>query len=141
MQAIVTKFICPTNTKGSRYKATCEAMSVMIHADDALNPDANHKAACDELCKRMDAKNVAKYGTGAAQWTKPKIQAQLPSGEHVFVFAVVDRELECGFAKLVARAGLRHPHFEQQDAGKPILDLCKALMADRGIQPINPQDA
>ncbi len=86
MQAIVTKFISPTNTKGSRYKASCEAMTCFVSADYGLDAEANHKAACDELCRRMDERNVTKYGSKAAQWSKPKVSGQIPSGEHVHVF-------------------------------------------------------
>jgi hypothetical protein len=87
MQAIITKFLCPTNFKGSRYKASCEAGSITISADDALNIDGNHKAACDALCAKLDARNTARYGAGMrAIWSLPKAIGTIPSGEHVHVF-------------------------------------------------------
>ena len=86
MQAIITKFHGPTNCKGSRYSAKCQALTIFVSADHALDAEANHKAACDELCRRMDERNVAKYGSTAASWSKPKAMGQLPSGEYVHVF-------------------------------------------------------
>ena len=86
MQAIVTKYLCPTNTKGSRIQAKCEAMTIRLSWDDALNVEENHTAACAELCCRMDERNVSKYGSEAAMWSKPKVSGQIPSGEYVHVF-------------------------------------------------------
>jgi hypothetical protein len=51
-QAIVTKYIGPTNFKGSRVKATAAAGSVTLHWDDALNSDDNHTAAAKALAAR-----------------------------------------------------------------------------------------
>jgi hypothetical protein len=34
----------------------------------------------------MDARNVAKYGSKAGQWAKPKVSGQIISGQHVHVF-------------------------------------------------------
>ena len=36
MQAIETRYLGPTNTRGSRIKATAAAGSITIHYDDAL---------------------------------------------------------------------------------------------------------
>lgn len=49
MQAITTKFIGPTNFRGSRVKASAEAGSVTLSWDHALNPDQNHAAAAKAL--------------------------------------------------------------------------------------------
>ena len=86
MQAIVTKYLCPTNAKGSRIQAKCEAMTIRVSYDDGLDLERNHEAVCVELCRLMDARNVAKYGSKAAMWAKPKATGQLPSGEFVHVF-------------------------------------------------------
>lgn len=53
MQAIVTKFIGPSNTRGSRYKATCSAGSVTVSADHSKNPDRNHLAAAEALVNKL----------------------------------------------------------------------------------------
>jgi hypothetical protein len=52
-QAITTYYISPTNFKGSRVKATCEAGSVTLHWDDALNQTDNHAAAASALIHKL----------------------------------------------------------------------------------------
>lgn len=95
MQAIITKFIPPTNTRPSRYKAECERGSLTVSADHALNPEENHRAVCDALCARFDAEDSKKYGSTARTWSRPKAGGGIPSGEHVFCFIqprVLDRD-------------------------------------------------
>lgn len=53
MQAIQTKYLCPTNSRGSRIKATCEGGSVTVGYDHALNIDDNHRAACEALITKL----------------------------------------------------------------------------------------
>lgn len=53
MQAIVTKFLGPTNVRGSRVKATCEAGSVTLSWDHALNSEGNHDAAAKALAHKL----------------------------------------------------------------------------------------
>lgn len=45
MQAIVTKYLGPTNYRGARVKATCEAGTMTIPWDDALDVEGNHDKA------------------------------------------------------------------------------------------------
>jgi hypothetical protein len=52
-QAIETRYLGPTNTKGGRIKATAGAGSITIGYDYALNTDGNHKAAADALIAKM----------------------------------------------------------------------------------------
>ncbi len=52
-QAIVTKYLGPTDSRGSRVKATCQAGSVTLSWDDAKDSDENHTAAAVALCKRL----------------------------------------------------------------------------------------
>ena len=52
-QAITTKFIGPTNCRGSRVKATCQAGSVTIGWDDALDINENHDAAARALAEKF----------------------------------------------------------------------------------------
>lgn len=87
MQAIHTKYICPTNFKGSRYKATCAAGAITVSADDALGFDDNHSAACDALCKKLDDDREKKYGKDSKRvWSQPKVCGQLPDGSYAHVF-------------------------------------------------------
>ena len=55
MKAIKTKYIGPTNTKGSRMRATDEdGNSVTITWDDSLDSLANHEAGAVALCNKTD---------------------------------------------------------------------------------------
>jgi hypothetical protein len=49
MQAIVTKYIGPTNHRGARVKATCQAKSIIVNWSDALDIDENHLKAATAL--------------------------------------------------------------------------------------------
>jgi hypothetical protein len=53
-QAISTHYIGPTNFKGSRVKAQCEAGSIVLHWDDALNQGDNHAAAVRRLLVKLN---------------------------------------------------------------------------------------
>jgi hypothetical protein len=53
MQAIVTKFLGPTNTRGARIKATCQAGSVTVPYGYA-NVDEEHKKAVVALLFKLD---------------------------------------------------------------------------------------
>lgn len=72
MQAIVTKYIGPSNVKGSRVKATAQAGSLTLHWDDALGPDENHRKAALNFCM--------KFG-----WTGTYVSGGLPDGSMVWV--------------------------------------------------------
>jgi hypothetical protein len=52
-QAITTKYLCPTNHRGARVKATAQAGSVTVSWDYALNADGNHTAAAQALAEKM----------------------------------------------------------------------------------------
>lgn len=52
-QAIRTAYIGPGNVKGSRISASCDAKRIFVEYDDALNPEENHAAACEALCKKL----------------------------------------------------------------------------------------
>lgn len=88
MQAIITKYVGPTNMRGSRYSAKCEAKSISVSADHALNAEDNHIAACLRLRELIAQANAKKYGIDAANdpWMRPMVTGQIPSGEYVHVF-------------------------------------------------------
>ena len=71
LAAIETKFIGPTNCRPSRVKATCQAGSLTLSWDDALDIDGNHQAAAKALARKLN---------WAGQW----IGGHLPRG-YVFV--------------------------------------------------------
>jgi hypothetical protein len=53
MQAIQTKFFGPTNTRGARYKATCEAGSLTLPMDYAINSEDNHVRVASALIAKL----------------------------------------------------------------------------------------
>ena len=52
-QAIVTKYHGPTNVRGSRISARCDAGRIMVSYDYALNIGDNHKAAAQALADKL----------------------------------------------------------------------------------------
>lgn len=52
-QAIVTKYLGPTNLRASRVKATAQAGSITVYWDDALNESANHAAVARALAVKL----------------------------------------------------------------------------------------
>jgi hypothetical protein len=52
-QAIVTKFIGPTNFRSARIKATAAAGSVILSYDHVLNLETNHARAALKLAAKM----------------------------------------------------------------------------------------
>lgn len=53
-QAITTKYLSPTNVKGSRIKATASAGSITLHLDHALGIEANHAKAAEALASKFN---------------------------------------------------------------------------------------
>jgi hypothetical protein len=53
-QAIITKFIGPTNYRGARVKARCDAGSVTVPWNYAIGIEGNHKAAALALAQKLD---------------------------------------------------------------------------------------
>lgn len=88
MQAILTRYLCATNHRGARIKASCEAGSITIDYPHELSGEAVHRAAADALCAKLKARNVAKYGISSKRdaWLGPMVGGQLPSGDYAFIF-------------------------------------------------------
>jgi hypothetical protein len=53
MQAIRTRYHGPTNYRGARISAQCEARSIFVNYDHGLDLEDNHAAAASELVRRM----------------------------------------------------------------------------------------
>lgn len=66
MQAIETKFLGPTNTKGSRVKATCWLTSVTVSWDHSMNVEENHHAAIEALICKLNNDRINKGNS--SQW-------------------------------------------------------------------------
>jgi len=74
-QAIHTRFLGATDTRGSRVKATAQAGSVTVPWDYALSTDQNHDAAARALIERYGWHGVWHLG-------------QLPNGDRCHVRAL-----------------------------------------------------
>ena len=61
MQAIVTKYHGPTNTRPGRVSAKCEAARVIVEWDHALNVDDNHRRAAETLRDKLGWTQAAGY--------------------------------------------------------------------------------
>lgn len=72
MQAIQTRYLNPTNTKGARIKAWAAAGSVVISYPHELSGQACHRVAAQALAD--------KFG-----WKSQYLGGQLPNGDHAFV--------------------------------------------------------
>ncbi len=79
MQAIRVKFLGPTNNRGSRYKATCDAGSITVSADYSLNYSANHDRAANALIEKLGWKEPDYKGT----WNS----RELDNDETVYVYS------------------------------------------------------
>ena len=88
MQAITTKFISPTNKRGSRIKATCERGSITVSYPHELSGDDVHIYAKNELVKRFVAQdfNTYKTPTDKNPWLKPTVCGGIAGGLVVHVF-------------------------------------------------------
>ena len=86
MQAIISKYLPPTNTRGSRIKASCERGSAIVSYDDSLSHEGPHVAAVDALVARFVKEDAARYGTERNPWSAPRVCGQIPSGAYVHVF-------------------------------------------------------
>jgi hypothetical protein len=64
MKAIITKYIGPTDTKGSRIKASDEdGHSITISYPHELSGEAVHRKAAEALCQKMNWKGTMVSGS------------------------------------------------------------------------------
>ena len=87
MQAIVTKYLPATNTRGSRIKAYCERGAVTISYPYELTIEAAHIAAADALIARFVKEDAARYGTVANPWSRARVCGQMPNHDFAHIFA------------------------------------------------------
>ena len=86
MQAIETKYLGPTNVRGSRIKASCGRGSITVSCDDALNTEDAHIAAVDALIAKFVKEDEKRYGTNKNPWSNKRVCGGTKKGYvHVFV--------------------------------------------------------
>jgi len=84
-QAIVTKYLCPTNHKCARIKAYADAGAVTISWDHALNVEDNHYAAAKSLAD--------KYGWLDAPYNQYLVGGGMPqNSDYAFCYVMVPIE-------------------------------------------------
>lgn len=72
MQAIVTKYIGPTNHRGSRIKAVAAAGSVTVPYEYGMDTQGAHRVAAAALCEKLD-------------WEFDHVAGDLPDGSTAWV--------------------------------------------------------
>jgi len=87
MQAIITKYLGPTDRRGSRIEATCERGSITISYPSELSGDACHIAAADALVAKFVEEDKGRYGTDRNPWEAPRVCGTLPGGNCAHVFS------------------------------------------------------
>ena len=120
MQAIVTKYLGPTNFRGSRVKATCQAKSMTVSWDDALGSDDNH-----DIAARMLAESLG--------WTKDHhgtlVGGGLPDGTgNCYVF--VKQPSDTDVAKLVLEWASTPGDHGGNPYCKPFVRAARELLGD-----------
>lgn len=87
MQAIHTKYLPCTNTKGFRIKATCERGSVVIPYPYELSGDECHREAVRQLVAKFCAEDLKSYGTPIESnpWNRSFATGCLPDGTFAHV--------------------------------------------------------
>lgn len=77
MQAIQTTYKGPTNTRGSKIIAKCDAGKIFVPYDHALNAEDNHRAAAEQLRLKLNWSHEF-YGR--------LVCGQIVNGDYVHVF-------------------------------------------------------
>lgn len=91
MQAIETKYIGPSNYRGSRIKATCERGSLTVDYDDSLDTEQAHIAAAKSLCAKFVQEDIKEYGPESERstlWNKPFVTGGLKGRGYAHVFVL-----------------------------------------------------
>lgn len=57
MQAIKTKYVGPTNTRGARITASCDAGTVTLSRDSSLDSQGNHQKAAMALLNKIHSQS------------------------------------------------------------------------------------
>jgi hypothetical protein len=66
-QAIETKYFGPTNTRGSKVKARCQAKTIFVPWDHRTGIEENHIAAAKKLAEQLEWKGRWHSGFGPDQ--------------------------------------------------------------------------
>lgn len=75
MQAIVVRFVGPSNTKPSRWRVLCATKSILVS-----------KGRFCDTNDDTDARNAAYHLRDLCGWKGDLVEGGLPNGDRVFVF-------------------------------------------------------
>jgi hypothetical protein len=106
MQAITTKYIGPSNVRGSRVKAQCQAGSITLEWDDSLNSERNHETAAKALAAKLDWRGKWRGGS--------------PHDGHGFCFVCLEDPAPTGFVVYEQRKPVPVIPLDWTDAAKLI---------------------
>lgn len=90
MQAIITRYLGPTDYRGSRIRASCERGSLTVSYPHELSGEDVHIYAAQSLVEKFAAEDEKKYGTPQKKnpWLNRRVCGQLSNGDYVHVFVI-----------------------------------------------------
>jgi hypothetical protein len=94
-QAILTKYLSPTDHRGARIKASCDRGSITIPYPYEMRNSESHIVAAKKLIEKFCAEDLAErqMPIETNPWNFGFVTGQLASGDYVHV-------LESGFAHI-----------------------------------------
>lgn len=90
MQAIETKYLGPTDTRGGRIKAECERGSITVNCDGSSDIERQHVEAAEALVAKFAKEDAARYGTKKNPWQRGFISGGLKNGNYAHVLLPYD---------------------------------------------------
>lgn len=93
-QAIVTRYISPTNTRGTRISARADAGKVIVHWDHALNSEDNHKRAAMALALKFGwlGDTTGQRDIPVSRFDKVYVGGSLPRSSSKDAYVFVDKK-------------------------------------------------
>jgi hypothetical protein len=88
-QAIVTKYLSPTNTRGSRIKAECNRGSITIRFPQECSFENANVIAAQALCDKFVAEDAKDFGSASVTgncYARKRVCGVLPNSEYAHVF-------------------------------------------------------
>lgn len=88
MQAILTRYLPPTNTKPSRIVASCERGRIVVSYDQAESQEGAHRYAAKLSVSRFATEDFTNYRTKPEEnpWKRDFVTGGLPNGDFAHVF-------------------------------------------------------
>ena len=120
MQAILTKYHGPTNTRGSRISAAASAGKIFVEYDHALDLEGNHRAAAGALAVKLKWSDGFEIVTGC-----------LPGGEYCHTLSRAVYEARALLKRRLNGDDVTGNPYSTRKWGK----LVDALACDLGVSP------